>query len=58
MRAHPSASPIRADNAQTVPWYLQRYAAELDAWHERRVADGHTVRRSTSDTDDQEAGAQ
>ena len=48
MRAHPSASPIRVDDTQTVPSYLQRYAAELNAWHEWRVADGYTMRPSTS----------
>jgi hypothetical protein len=32
-RAHPSASRVRVDGVQNVPSYLQRYAAELEAWH-------------------------
>jgi hypothetical protein len=40
-RAHPTAASLRVDGMQTVPPYLQRYAAELDAWHaQRRAAAG------------------
>ena len=40
-RAHPTASSLRVDDVQTVPSYLQRYAAELEAWHaQRRAAAG------------------
>jgi hypothetical protein len=37
-RAHPSASRIRVGEVRTVPSYLQRYAAELEAWHAQRRA--------------------
>jgi hypothetical protein len=32
----PTGSPVRVDDAQIVPSYLQRYADELEAWHARR----------------------
>ena len=38
IKAHPSASAVRVDRRQTVPSYLQRYSAELDAWHAQRRA--------------------
>jgi hypothetical protein len=38
VRGRRSASPIRVDEAQTVPSYLQRYATELEAWHAQRRA--------------------
>lgn len=53
MKAHPSASAVRVDRLQTVPSYLQRYSAELDAWHAQRRAGTHTVRPSTPENDKQ-----
>ena len=59
MRAHPSGSLIRVNDAQTVPSYLQRYAAEREAWSaQRRAATAHTVRRPTSENDDQRTPAE